>query len=83
MSHTLEWYKQYAEENGYELTDKAEKIIQMIDRCDGYCPCKLALWEKARPNELDKIICPCGEHKKEIEKDNFCHCHLFKKKEEG
>ena len=27
MSHTLEWYKQYADEHGYELGKNAEKII--------------------------------------------------------
>ena len=82
MTHTLEWYKQYADEHGYELTDKAEKVIELVDKCEGYCPCKKFLWEKNRPEEMDKIICPCQESPDEIEKQGFCHCRLFKKKEQ-
>ena len=82
MTHTLEWYKQYADENGYELTNKVDKIIEMIDKCQGYCPCKIALWKKSKPNELEKIICPCEDHKKEIEETSHCHCCLFYKKED-
>ena len=78
-THTKEWYENYAKENGYELGEVADKIIEGLKRCNGYCPCKYAIWKKTRPDELDKIICPCEEHKAEIEKDGFCHCRLFKK----
>lgn len=82
MSHDLNWYKKFAEENDYELGKKAEKIIEMVDKCEGHCPCKYAMWQKSRPDELDKIICPCEDHKKEIEETGHCHCCLLKKKEE-
>ena len=45
MTHTLEWYKQYADEHGYELTDKAEKVIEMVDKCCSYCPCRFTMWK--------------------------------------
>lgn len=54
----------------------------MVDKCEGHCPCKYTMWQKSRPNELDKIICPCEEHTKEIEETGHCHCCLFYKKEE-
>lgn len=80
--HTKEWYENYAKENGYELGEVADKIIDALHRTNAYCPCKYAMWKKTKPEELDQIICPCAEHKEEIEKDGYCHCHLFKKKEE-
>ena len=79
--HPKEWYCNYAKENGYELTNASDRIIATLHRTNGYCPCKYAMWKKTRPEELDKIICPCAEHKEEIERDGYCHCHLFKKKE--
>ena len=80
MSNSKEWYENYAKENGYELTDIADRVIQAVDKCQGYCPCKYALWKKTKPEELDKIVCPCAEHKAEIEADGHCHCNLFRKK---
>lgn len=77
--HTKEWYENYAKENGYELGEVADRIIEGLKKCEAHCPCKYAIWKKTRPDELDKIICPCEEHKIEIEKDGFCHCRLFKK----
>lgn len=82
MSHDLEWYKEYADENGLVLGKNAEKIIEGVNRCEGHCPCKWVMWQKTRPDELDKIICPCEEHTEEIEKTGHCHCTLFYKKEE-
>ena len=80
--HPKEWYCNYAKENGYELTNASDRIIATLHRTNGYCPCKYAMWKKTKPEELDKIICPCAEHKEEIERDGYCHCHLFKKKED-
>lgn len=82
MSHTLEWYCEYADANGLELGRRAKSIIEAVDKCDGHCPCKYAIWQKMRPNELNKILCPCEEHKDEIGKTGHCHCCLFYKKEE-
>lgn len=80
MAHDIEWYKAYAEEHGYELTDKADKVIQAVDRAEGYCPCKKIIWERNRPNEMNKIICPCVESDEEISRSGYCHCRLFKRK---
>lgn len=77
--HTKEWYENYAKENGLELGDAADKILAVLPKCDGHCPCKYYIWQKTKPNELDKIICPCADHMKEIEETGFCHCRLFKK----
>lgn len=75
------WYEKYAEGNGLELTENADKIIAAVEKCDNHCPCKYAIWKKTRPDELNKIICPCEDHMKEIEETGFCHCHLFRKKQ--
>ena len=82
MSHSLEWYKEYANENNLVLGKNAEKVIAAVDKCEGYCPCKYALMKKSNPEKLHEIICPCKEHKNEIEKLGHCHCCLFYKKEE-
>lgn len=78
--HTRDWYENYANENGLELGKIADKIIEKLKGTDGYCPCKVALWKKTKPDELDKIICPCEEHKQEIDNTGHCHCCLFFKK---
>ena len=83
MAHDIEWYKAYAEEHGYELTDKADKVIQVVDRADGFCPCRFLLWKKSKtPEEMEAIRCPCVfiEEDMEHNKGN-CHCFLFHKKE--
>ena len=57
MSHDLDWYKNYAEEKGYELTNKAERVIQMVDKCEGFCPCRFAIWKKTKtPEEMEAIL---------------------------
>ena len=86
MSHTLEWYKQYDDEHGYELTDKAEKVIEMVDKCCSYCPCRFTMWKKANKTdeEMEQIRCPCVFIEEDMKhtKNHTCHCNLLKKKEE-
>lgn len=82
MAHDKEWYAQYAESKGYELGKMADKVIESVNKADGYCPCKVALWKKNKPEELDKIICPCVDSDDEIAKMGRCTCCLFYKKGE-
>jgi len=39
-----------------------------------YCPCRL---RSGKPEEDQKIICPCIYHQDEIADDGSCHCNLF------
>ena len=80
-AHTKEWYENYAKENGLKLGEKADKVIEMVDKNDSYCPCKVALWKRQRPDELFRIVCPCEDHKAEVEKNGCCTCRLFFKDE--
>jgi len=86
MAHTLEWYKQYADEHGYELTDKAEKVMELVDKCQGFCPCRYTMWKNQgkTDDEMKDIECPCIFIKEDMQhtKKHTCHCNLFKKKEE-
>jgi ferredoxin-thioredoxin reductase catalytic subunit len=81
MSHNKEWYENYAESKGYKLGDKADKVIEAVNRAEGYCPCKKALWDKTRPNDLEQIACPCWESDNEVAKMGHCTCRLFFKKD--
>jgi hypothetical protein len=63
------WYSTYAYDNGYGLSKHAPKIIAMVDRNNGQCPCKVA-------GEADET-CPCPAHHDEIETDGHCTCNLF------
>ena len=49
MSHSKEWYEQYAKENGWELGTATDKILVGLDRCKDHCPCKYAIWKKTKP----------------------------------
>lgn len=75
--HTKEWYENYAKENGWELGKVTDKIIMGLERCSAHCPCKFALWQKNKPEQLDDIICPCSEHRDEIKRQGYCHCRMF------
>lgn len=75
--HTKEWYEEYAKQNGLELGKVTDKILLGLERCDGHCPCKYALWQKTKPEQLDDIICPCSEHLDEIKRQGCCHCRMF------
>ncbi len=80
--HTKEWYENYAKENGFILGKNADRIIGLVDKNEGFCPCKVVMMKKNNPELLPTIVCPCQEHKCEIEKMGHCHCTLFYKKEE-
>ena len=82
MAESKEWYEAYAKENGYELTDRAEKVIEAVAKCDGYCPCRYAIWKKTKtPQEMEAIRCPCIFMEEDMNENNGnCHCFLFKRK---
>jgi ferredoxin-thioredoxin reductase catalytic subunit len=56
----------YSKEMGFSLSDKADKVIDLIIAKDGNCPCR------AIP-----VPCPCPFHVEEVDKDGQCHCNLF------
>lgn len=60
----------HAQDNGWELGKHAEKIVAMVVKNDGLCPCK-----KGNADE----VCPCPDHRQEIEENGHCTCNLFVK----
>jgi ferredoxin-thioredoxin reductase catalytic subunit len=58
----------YAAARGFRLSDKADKVLELIVIRDGACPCRAVA-----------VPCPCPYHLEEIEKDGQCHCGLFRK----
>lgn len=83
--HTKEWYENYAKEHGYKLTKVADKVIESVNKCFAYCPCRYNMYlkEGRLQNEFDKILCPCVYIEEDMEhckgKTKTCHCHLFEK----
>lgn len=80
-THTREWYEDYAKEHDLELGKAADKIIEGVNRCFGYCPCKYTMIKKTNPALLPTIVCPCDNHMNEINETGHCHCTLFYKKQ--
>lgn len=75
----------FAEKSGLKLNPD-DKITDMViegqiknleEKGFAYCPCKLLTKD---PEKNKKLICPCFDHKEEIEKDGHCHCLLFFRK---
>lgn len=79
--HTKEWYENYANENGYKLGKIFDKMYDAVNKCDGYCPCKYAIYQKTKPEELEDIKCPCIFVPEDMEKHGHCHCRMFDKGE--
>lgn len=82
-TYTKEWYQQYADENGYELSEKFDKVFEAVKKCDSYCPCRYILWKKQQPENLELIKCPCSMIKEDMQKLGRCHCFLLVKKNNG
>jgi ferredoxin-thioredoxin reductase catalytic subunit len=71
----------FADAEGYELTEKADAIIdKLIARNKQYgryfCPCRRVDEEK----ENDDIVCPCQYVHEDIAANGKCFCNLFKRK---
>lgn len=70
----LKEMQKIAEENGYELTETAEKIANFRDRTGmpmSDCPC-----DKGNPYRG----CIGQLCKKEIEENGVCHCNAYRKR---
>jgi len=78
----LEKCQKHAKECGFRLNTNSDivksLVLALIKRKHQYgkeyCPCRFVTGDKERD---EKIVCPCVYHKKEIEEQGCCHCHLF------
>ncbi len=66
--------KQKAEENGYQLTDNAEKIANAKSRF--FTPEE---WERCPCDRNSDRACISDRCKQEIEANGICHCSLYRK----
>lgn len=78
---TRDEYIEYAEQNGYVLGKIFDKMLSAVENCEGFCPCKYALYKKSKPEELEDIRCPCIFVAEDMEKHGKCHCGMFAKGE--
>lgn len=76
---TLEDCKEFAEQNGFELSSFAEKIIARTNANNGFCPCVSEKERDSHP-EID-YECPCSLCIDDVNSKGHCHCHLYLKKE--
>jgi len=68
--------KQIAQDNGWELTENAERIASFLKRQaekygKPYCPCTTI--------RTEQTVCPC----KTMREKGVCHCGLFKPAEKN
>lgn len=77
--HTKEWYEEYAKEHGYKLSKIFDKMYDAVNKCLGFCPCKYAIYQKTKTDELEDIRCPCIFIEEDMKKTGFCHCRMFEK----
>jgi len=75
-------YEKYAARKGYRLNPNEETVdatlygLVMRKAKFGkyYCPCKVLTGDPAQDKRL---ICPCADHREEIERDGICTCRLL------
>lgn len=77
--HTKEWYEEYAKKHNYTLSDKFDKVLEAVNKCNGYCPCRYTLWTKQQPENIELIKCPCSMIEEDMNKLGRCHCNLLLK----
>lgn len=65
---TREEFDDHCKKYNYELYPHANRIIKSMNEKDR-CNCI-----------IDRKICPCPEHHKEIEEKNYCSCRFIWKK---
>lgn len=58
--------------DGWELSKNAPKIIRLVQKCGGYCPCG------TNKLEGEEKKCPCADYRIR----NICHCNLYIKKDD-
>lgn len=82
IKRLIEWYREYAKENGFQLNSDQKIVKRLIKGLlanekkygERYCPCRRVVGNK----EEDSVkICPCKWHKEEIERNGHCFCGLF------
>jgi ferredoxin-thioredoxin reductase catalytic subunit len=56
----------YAKSKGWRLSDSSEKVIDLVIKNGGNCPCRAV-----------PFPCPCQFHCEEVAKNKKCHCNLF------
>lgn len=76
---TRDEYIEYANSKGYKLGKIFDKMLVAVEKCNGYCPCKYAIYQNTRPDELEDIKCPCKFIEEDMEQTGHCHCHMFTK----
>ena len=60
--------KKTCEEKGLVLTKHADRVLAMVNKSGGKCPCR-----------TDGTVCPCPQLDDDIAKMGHCHCMLFAK----
>ena len=74
--------EEFAQGHGLKLNPD-NKILDMLmetqaknvkEKGFAYCPCKMLTKDQ---EQNKRLICPCFDHKKEIEENGHCHCFLF------
>lgn len=82
IEELIEWYANYAKENGFNLNPNKETVERIMrgllenEKKHGqrHCPCRRVTGNQ----EADfKNICPCYYHREELEKRGHCFCGLF------
>lgn len=58
------------------INPKANKIIERINKNDGFCPCVAPYTYEEGKN----YSCPCDDLENHLKKKGCCHCNLFIKK---
>ncbi|NOZ22746.1 MAG: ferredoxin:thioredoxin reductase [Planctomycetes bacterium] len=79
-------YERYVERAGLRLNPDKEQVdatlaglaMRKLKFGKFYCPCKVVTGDPAKDK---RIICPCADHKKEIEENGICTCRLFLSKD--
>lgn len=56
-------------------------MYEAVNKCEGFCPCKYAIYQKTKPEQLEDIRCPCIFVPEDMEKTGHCHCRMFDKGE--
>ncbi|MEW6355894.1 MAG: ferredoxin-thioredoxin reductase catalytic domain-containing protein [Planctomycetota bacterium] len=79
-------YERYVERAGLGLNPDEEQVettltglaMRKLKFGKFYCPCKVMTSDPAKDK---RIICPCADHKKEIQDNGICTCQLFVSKD--
>ncbi|MBP5469042.1 MAG: hypothetical protein J6Z11_07325 [Candidatus Riflebacteria bacterium] len=72
---TLEDCQRFADSQGFELSNFADKIIARTNMNGGYCPCVSAKEREEHPE--NDYQCPCSLCIKDVREYGKCHCSLY------